>query len=256
MDAPYPALRKEKSSLPNPAPATSLAIAGLVPLSTVDWPGHMAAVVFLQGCPWNCVYCHNPDLIDPHAPGTVEWQEVTELLERRHGLLDGLVFSGGEPTRQAALLDAARTVKNMGFKIGLHTGGSYPQRLAQLIPYLDWVGFDIKAAYPHYGAIVGTGVEDQVGIVGAACAQESLAMLVDAGIDVQARTTLHPGSIAIENLPSIVDMLHEAGVGSYRLQQARPEGAREVLDDGTPMVYDAPGWDQTFANLAHTFNYG
>lgn len=81
-------------------------------------------------------------------------------------------------------------------------------------------------------------------------------MLVDAGIDVQARTTLHPGSIAIENLPSIVDMLHEAGVGSYRLQQARPEGAREVLDDGTPMVYDAPGWDQTFANLAHTFNYG
>lgn len=96
----------------------------------------------------------------------MEWQEVTELLERRHGLLDGLVFSGGEPTRQAALLDAARTVKNMGFKIGLHTGGSYPQRLAQLIPYLDWVGFDIKAAYPHYGAIVGTGVEDQVGIVG------------------------------------------------------------------------------------------
>ncbi len=239
-----------------PQTADDLVIAGLVPLSTVDWPGHMAAVVFLQGCPWNCVYCHNPDLIDPRGAGTVEWQEVTDLLERRHGLLDGVVFTGGEPTRQRGLADAMRIVKDMGFKVGLHTSGSFPQRLDKLLPLIDWVGFDIKAAYPHYGLIMGTGVDDPKGIVGAQRAQMSLAMLIDAGIEVQARTTLHPDSIAIDDLPDIVDMLQEAKVGSYRLQQARPDGAREILDDGTRMVYDVPGWDQKFAELAHEFNYG
>src|SRR3954447_23836555 len=80
--------------------ADGLAVAGLTPLSTCDWPGQLVATVFLQGCPLACTYCHNPALIDPRVPGTLPWTSVTDLLGRRQGLLDGVVFSGGEPTRQ------------------------------------------------------------------------------------------------------------------------------------------------------------
>ncbi|NNH09134.1 radical SAM protein, partial [Cellulomonas fimi] len=92
--------------------ADGLAIAGLTPLSSCDWPGRLVATAFLQGCPWRCTYCHNAAILDPRTPGVVPWSDVRDLLDRRRGLLDGVVFSGGEPTRQAGLVDAARQVRD------------------------------------------------------------------------------------------------------------------------------------------------
>jgi anaerobic ribonucleoside-triphosphate reductase activating protein len=137
--------------------ADDLAIAGFVPFSSIDWPTRLAATVFLQGCPWNCGYCQNPDLIDPLLSGTIAWRTVRETLERRAGLLDGVVFSGGEPLRQAAVVDAIAEVREMGFLAAVHTAGSYPARLEALLPSLAWVGLDIKAPPLLYGAV--TGVE-------------------------------------------------------------------------------------------------
>jgi len=108
-------------------------VAGLVKMSTTDWPGKLAAVVFLQGCPWRCVYCHNEAILDPKAPGTMAWDEVFTFLKRRRGLLDGVVFSGGEPLIDAALPAAIKQVRDLGFEIGLHTGGAWPKRLAALL---------------------------------------------------------------------------------------------------------------------------
>jgi len=238
------------------ATADDLTIAGLVRLSTVDWPGHMAATVFLQGCPWNCLYCHNPDLIDCRTPGIMEWAEVEKFLQRRRGLLDGVVFTGGEPTRQRGLADAMARVRNMGFQVGLHTMGAYPTLLRPLIPLIDWVGFDIKAAPAHYGDIIATNPHASIGTVGSRHAMEALDMLLDAGIDIQARTTLYPDSVAVTDLPIIVDMLHSKGAGSYRLQQARAEGARQVLPDGRTLSYDRPGWDTEFAALKTRYDFG
>jgi len=131
--------------------ADDLQIAGLTALSTCDWPDHLVATVFLQGCPWRCGYCHNAAILDPLTPGIVPWSAVRELLSARHGLLDGVVLSGGEPTRQAGLVDAARQVREQGFLVGLHTGGAYPGRLAAVLPYVDWVGLDVKAPARLYG---------------------------------------------------------------------------------------------------------
>ena len=77
-------------------------------MSTVDWPGELVASLFLQGCPWACPYCQNAAIIDPRVPGVVAWDAVERLLARRRGLLDGVVFSGGEATRQIALAPAMR----------------------------------------------------------------------------------------------------------------------------------------------------
>ena len=137
--------------------ADSLAIAGLVPLSTVDWPGKLAAVVFLQGCPLACPYCQNEAILDPKVPGAVPWSQVEALLARRAGLLDGVVLTGGEALRQAGVADAARRVREMGFGVGLHTAGAYPRALAKTLPYTDWVGIDVKAMPDDYAAATGFG---------------------------------------------------------------------------------------------------
>ncbi|MDD5304810.1 MAG: anaerobic ribonucleoside-triphosphate reductase activating protein, partial [Elusimicrobia bacterium] len=115
----------------------------MTPLSTTDYPGVLSAVLFLQGCPWRCSYCHNPHLIPADSPPEREWESALAFLRGRVGLLDAVVFSGGEPTLQDGLEDAMREVKAMGFKIGLHTGGAYPERLVALLPLIDWVGLDI-----------------------------------------------------------------------------------------------------------------
>lgn len=133
----------------------TLKVGGLAPLTTIDYPGKLAAVLFCQGCPWRCHYCHNTRLQSPTADEAIQWPAIVELLDQRRGLLDAVVFSGGEPTAQVALESAIRQVKKMGYLIGLHTAGIYPRRFTRILPLLDWVGLDVKALPENYRTITG-----------------------------------------------------------------------------------------------------
>ncbi|WP_307793928.1 anaerobic ribonucleoside-triphosphate reductase activating protein [Actinotalea soli] len=201
------------------AGAGTLQIAGLVPLSTCDWPGRLVATIFLQGCPWQCTYCHNPGLIDPRLPGVVPWEQVTDLLSRRRGLLDGLVFSGGEPTRQGGLGAAMQQVRDAGFGVGLHTGGAYPRRLEAVLPLVDWVGLDIKAPADLYPAI--TGVASS-----ATPAFRSLRVVQEAGVPVQVRTTVDPTVLDEDAVRRLGEQLARDGVHDHVLQEVRSAGTR------------------------------
>ena len=224
-------------------PADDLVIAGLVPMSTVDWPDHLTATVFLQGCPWNCFYCHNQALIPARTPGQVPWEEVRALLRRRRGLLDGVVLTGGEALRQDALADAAREVMDTGFQVGLHTAGPYPRRLRDMIEagLVSWVGLDIKALPEHYGQVVGRANA-------AERAWESLEVLIEAagrgGPDFEVRTTVVPGDVTADDAVEVARRVHAAGARVYALQQARSEGTSGEFD------VVAPGWDGTCECMA------
>lgn len=208
------------SHLSSPESA-DLAIAGLVRLSTCDWPGRLVATVFLQGCPWHCTYCHNPGLIDPTAPARVAWREVRSLLTRRHGLLDAVVFSGGEPTRQTALARAVAEVRALGFDAGLHTAGAYPRRLAGVLPLLDWVGLDMKALPEGYEAITGVATS-------ATRAFASLRLVVASGIDHEVRVTVDPTRHTEAGIRRLVERLKREKVRRIVLQEARAEGASQA----------------------------
>lgn len=206
-------------SCPVSAGTNGLTVAGLTPLSSCDWPGRLVATVFLQGCPWRCTYCHNPALLDPTAPGQVPWQQVCDLLGRRRGLLDGVVFSGGEPTRQPGLPAAMREVRALGHGVGLHTGGAYPTRLAALLPLVDWVGLDIKALPEDYHRITGVGAS---GVKAFA----SLELLVASGVDHEVRITVDPTVHTAEDLHRLVAGVRAAGARQVVLQETRAEGTR------------------------------
>jgi pyruvate formate lyase activating enzyme len=202
------------------APARDLRIAGLVPLSTCDWPGRLVATVFCQGCPWSCTYCHNPALIPANAPGTVPWKDVATLLGRRRGLLDGVVFSGGEPTLQPAVVACVREVRDRGFGVGLHTSGASPRMLGRLVGSLDWVGLDIKATPRLYHRLTGSSrAADQ--------AFASLRLLRDAGVAVEVRTTLAP-ELGDDDLAELADLLRAEQVTSVALQAASGPGGRRA----------------------------
>lgn len=217
--------------------ADDLQLAGLVPLSTVDWPGKLVATVFAQGCPWNCPYCHNPSLIDCTLPGTVPWSQVTALLRRRQGLLDGIVFTGGEATRQRALVPAMREVRELGFQVGLHTAGSYPGRLRAVLPLTDWVGLDIKALPQDYAQVAGVAA-------GGPKAWDTLRVLLDSGVGLEVRLTVYPDSAPSHTAGEIARRLVAEGVQTVALQRARTEGTRAEFASQS-----FEGWDEEWAQV-------
>lgn len=175
--------------------STEIRIAGLTPLTTIDFPGRLAAVIFTQGCPWRCRYCHNWPLLDPSEGSGVGWDQVVDFLMRRQGLLDGVVFSGGEPLLWEGLADKLSIVKTMGYETALHTNGYYSQRLQQLIEQnvLDWLAMDIKAPFGDYARITGIS-----GSGDAAC--ESVNIILRTNIPHEFRMTVHPGLLSREDV--------------------------------------------------------
>lgn len=205
---------------PKAAPSSiELRIGGLVRLSTCDWPGELVATVFCQGCPWQCSYCHNTHLLPARGADQIAWQDVLAFLKTRRGLLDGVVFSGGEPTLQSDLPLAMEAVRALGFRIGLHTAGPYPDRLARILPLLDWIGFDVKAPFGDYDRITGVrGSGD-----GAAA---SLRLVLAGGLPVDLRTTVHPGLLDETALNLLSADLAALGAGPTRRQPFRPAAGR------------------------------
>ncbi len=203
-------------------------IGGFVPFTTLDFPGQLAAVVFCQGCPWRCVYCHNPHLLPVLPPAPAAWRETLAFLRRRQGLLDAVVFSGGEPTLQQGLLQAVQEVRDMGYRVGLHTAGMYPARLSRLLPWLDWIGLDIKAPTCAYDRI--TGVRTS-----AFPAWESLHRIQAAGVQYEVRLTWHPGLLGEHELQVLAEELQARGVERLVVQHCQPRGHARAW----PQVTDA-----------------
>jgi pyruvate formate lyase activating enzyme len=206
---------------PNSAPAETasrtLKVGGITPFSATDFPGKLACVVFVQGCPWQCGYCHNPHLQPRTGPKALEWSGILDLLRRRVGLIDAVVFSGGEPCIDPMLGQAIDDVRALGFQVGLHTGGAYPARLASVLERLDWVGLDIKAPFEDYERITGVPGSGQP-------ARECAEMLIKSGVKHEVRTTLHPAQLAEPDILQLAGTLAQLKVRNYALQVFRPVG--------------------------------
>lgn len=217
---------------PAPTVRCELVVGGLTPFTSIDFPGQLSAVVFVQGCPWRCGYCHNPHL-QPRGQGSgPRWSEVLAFLRQRAGLLDAVVFSGGEPTFDPALPRAMAEVRELGFKVGLHSAGIYPERLLAVLPLVDWVGLDIKAPLGSDAGLARvTGLTGAAG--GAAAVRRSLAAVVQhshaSGLSFECRTTAHPALLDEAALVAVAEDMATAGVARWVLQIVRTQGVAGAL---------------------------
>ena len=132
-------------------------IHGLMKMTLLDFPGLVACTVFLGGCDMRCPFCHNSELLDMNAPEEMDENGLYDFLGKRKGLLDGVVFTGGEPLLRKDLPEVMAKISEMGFKIKLDTNGNHPERLKEIVEagLVDYVAMDIKNSPDKYGITIG-----------------------------------------------------------------------------------------------------
>lgn len=137
-------------------------ICGLNKTTLLDYPGCVAATVFVGGCNFRCPFCHNGDLVlcSGEMSGYSE-EEVLTFLKKRKTVLEGVCITGGEPTLYKELPDFISKIKSLGYKVKLDTNGSNPEMLETLTEgqMLDYVAMDVKAPIRDYDKVCGVTVD-------------------------------------------------------------------------------------------------
>lgn len=201
-------------------------VGGIQWTTLLDYPGRVAATVFTAGCNYRCSFCHNPELVLPELvakTGVALDDSFFEEVAERHGFLDAIVISGGEPTLQPDLLAVLERIKQTGYLVKLDTNGSSPAIIQSALArgLLDYIAMDIKAPVENYEQVVGTPVDTQH-------IQRSISLIQQSGIDYEFRTTAAPG-LSEEALFQIADWL--SGSKAYWLQTFQASSTKRLVDD-------------------------
>ncbi len=209
-------------------------VAAILPdASMVDFPGRLAAVLFLPGCPFRCGYCHNPELWNPNLP-RLSWTDLDAACRRfRENWTDAAVITGGEPTLSPDLPDLVARLKSHGLAVKLDTNGSNPDLLASLLPSVDYVAMDIKCPPADYP--LRTGFSDLPSL------ERSIALVKTLGPRGEFRTTVLPAWHPPAAIQTMAEWVHSLGDGTpathWFLQPFRP---LDTLPDPTFRTLPAP----------------
>jgi pyruvate formate lyase activating enzyme len=191
-------------------------IGGLQKTSLIDFPGRVSAVVFLQGCNMRCPFCHNPELVLPHAfDKPMDEADLFSFLRRRVGQLDGIVISGGEPTVHRDLPDFVTRIRALGYAVKLDTNGSNPAMLGAMLGggLLDYVAMDVKGPPGEYKRFCGANIPGEA-------VTQSIRAIIDSGVAHEFRTTAVPGLHTLEVLLETAACVR--GADRYVVQAFRP----------------------------------
>lgn len=184
-------------------------IGGIQRTSLLDFPDKISAIVFTQGCNFNCGYCHNPDLLNSKKD-IYSTDVFFEFLDKRKGKLDGVVITGGEATLQPDLIPFIKEVKARGFLVKLDTNGYKPDVLEQALPLVDYVAMDIKAPLEKYSEITNTQIDIEK-------IKKSITILQTARIPYEFRTTVLKSQLSYEDFKKIGELIK--GTENYFLQK-------------------------------------
>ena len=186
-------------------------IVGLQKLTLLDYPGHVACTVFLQGCNFKCPFCYNSSLIKSDSDNFISLDEFFTFINSRKKVLDGVAITGGEPLLNLEIKEFIKQIKELNLLVKLDTNGSNPSLLKELLDanLVDYVAMDIKNSYDKYPTTCGVNVnlED---------IKESISILMNSSIDYEFRTTVVKEYHDIEDFKLIGEMIK--GAKNYFLQ--------------------------------------
>ncbi len=195
-------------------------ISGFKKQTLIDYPGHISAVVFTQGCNFRCPFCHNPELVLPEKFGkTYSENHIFEYLNKYQHLLDAVSITGGEPTLHKDLPDFIRRIKNLNLKVKLDTNGTNPEMLEYLINkrLLDFIAMDIKHLpdFEFYNNAVGQILNNKLfnNVL------KSIEIIKHSDIKHEFRTTVAKGLHTIEQIHE----LKKHFVQNYKIQNMNPK---------------------------------
>jgi pyruvate formate lyase activating enzyme len=196
-------------------------IKGLEKFAPRDFPGFIAATVFLGGCNFKCPFCHNADLVlRPHSLPTYPLDYFLAFLDSRKDWLEGVCITGGEPLIRDDLDVLLKIIKERGLLVKIDTNGAFPERLAPLITgkLLDHVAMDVKTSLEKYSEATGCPANT-------AAIKKSIALIKDSELDYTFRTTAVPGLVGREDIEKISAELE--GSKMLRIQQFVPHNTLE-----------------------------
>ena len=151
---------------------------GIDKFSLLDFDEKVSIVLFSPACNFRCPFCHNGDsVLNSNTP--IPFDEIYEFLKSRVGLIDAVVFTGGEPTLMPELKERIKLVKELGFLIKLDTNGTNPIVVQKLLDehLLDYIAMDIKNSENEYPKTAG-------------CQVINMENIENSGINYEFRTTL------------------------------------------------------------------
>ena len=184
-------------------------IAKIEPVSTIDWPGEISSVFFVRNCNFNCWWCFNKTLVSGDA-ANFEVYSLDEALNLVPKHIDHIILTGGEIFAQEDVIETIRLLKKKGFKVGVHTNGSFPELLEKVIYSLDYCAMDIKGVLNKYP--MRTGVDGMSGKV-----FDSIVLITEKGFPHEFRTTVIPG-MQKQELYKIAKLLSQLNAQAYYLQ--------------------------------------
>jgi len=190
----------------------------LTPFTHLDYPNHLACIIWFAGCNMRCDYCYNTDIVFAKN-GNHSLDDMLEFLKTRVGMLDGVVLSGGEATTHA-LEWFCKEIKKLGFLIKLDTNGSNPTAIKELLDLnlLDFVALDYKAPKDKYIQITHSNTYDKF--------SDTLDLLINSDIEFEVRTTLHNDLLHVEDINNIIsDLVSKNYTKPYYLQQFLDTGS-------------------------------
>jgi len=195
-------------------------IAYIQPLTLIDYPGKLAAIVFTQGCNFNCRYCYNSQLI-PILQGKIDKSSAATFFSSRSGQLEGVVITGGEPTIHRGLPELCSFLKELGYSVKLDTNGSNPSMLKMLIDreLVDYVAMDYKAPLEKYSLVAGVEVDTSN-------ISESAEAIMSSGLQYELRTTVARELLTLDDIVSIAKEIK--GAELYVIQSVRSPPDKNV----------------------------
>ena len=202
-------------------------IGGLEKLSILDYPDHLAAIIFTQGCNFRCHFCYNPKLVlsregedekykKEKGFSPLSTEDLFLFLRKRFGRLDGVVITGGEPTLHPDLPFFISEIKKMGYDVKLDTNGTNPKMLKGLIAskLIDYIAMDLKAPFDKYEETVSAQVIcDDL--------EKSVKMIIRSGLPHEFRTTVVPGLLEKEDFKVMGEIIK--GADNWYLQKFKSD---------------------------------
>lgn len=201
----------------------ALPIYSVTPFTMLDFPDKTACIIWFSGCNMRCGYCHNPQIVKGKGKGTVK--DVMTFLERRQGLLDGVVLSGGEASLYPGLPHFIGKVKELGYAVKLDTNGTRPERVKDFLErgWLDYVALDYKAPPEKFKKVTGIGRFTAF--------ERTLQMLcTQSAIPFEVRTTVHTDLLDENDIAAIIhDLGHKNYQGTFYVQNFCADNDRPTL---------------------------
>jgi pyruvate formate lyase activating enzyme len=211
-----------------------MVIGGLEKLTLLDYPEHLAAIIFTQGCNFRCHFCYNPMLVLPREGrdeknirkkekgfSPVSPKDLFLFLESRKNRLEGVVITGGEPTLHADLPDFIKKIKALGYLVKLDTNGTNPEMVEKLVreKLIDYIAMDLKAPLDKYHLVVGVSVNCEK-------LQKSVKIIKGSGLPYEFRTTVVPGLLERGDFEAMGQLIK--GASKWYLQSFKSD--TELVD--------------------------